>query len=372
VRVKLTKTRIARAGPGYTWDSEAPGLALRVRESGRRYWIFQWKGAGRRVRRATLGSVERFDLKAARRWAKGLDYEIAQGRDPQAEKARRRAAPDVGELGREFLASRRPELKPPTAEQYERCFRLHLAPHFGRRPAESLTVEDLRRLRERTPPVAFNRAVAALSAAWNWATSAGWRLPENPCRRFRRNRERPRRRYLAHAELAALGEALREEETKRPDAVALVRFLALTGLRKGEAMGLEWEDVAGRRASLRDAKSGAREVPLGAAAVAVLEAQRGRGAVRPFPIGSGGLFKCWRAVCERAKIEGATVHDLRHSAASLGISRGLPLAVVGGLLGLRRRTTSDRYAHLLEDPLQQAAEDLSAEVAAAMGGKRKR
>ena len=64
----------------------------------------------------------------------------------------------------------------------------------------------------------------------------------------------------------------------------------------------------------------------------------------------------WQRVCEAAGLEGVRFHDLRHSYASLLVSSGLSLPVIGRLLGHTQPSTTARYAHLLDDPLREATE----------------
>jgi len=123
-------------------------------------------------------------------------------------------------------------------------------------------------------PITANRVLAILSSMMNYAEEVGWR-PErsNPCRRVRRNEENKRERYLTTAELERLGAALNAAEGKEhPSALAAIRLLLLTGCRKGEILTLRWEHVDLQRGLLLlpDSKTGAKAVPLGAPAVALL------------------------------------------------------------------------------------------------------
>jgi ATP phosphoribosyltransferase regulatory subunit HisZ len=59
------------------------------------------------------------------------------------------------------------------------------------------------------------------------------------------------------------------------------------------------------------------------------------------------------------------MHDLRHSYASILVSAGLSLPVIGALLGHAQPRTTARYAHLFDDPLREATERVGAIVEAA-------
>jgi site-specific recombinase XerD len=62
----------------------------------------------------------------------------------------------------------------------------------------------------------------------------------------------------------------------------------------------------------------------------------------------------WADIVKTAELKDARVHDLRHTYASHLVSSGVPLAVVGKLLGHTQSQTTERYAHLAESP-QRAA-----------------
>jgi integrase len=67
------------------------------------------------------------------------------------------------------------------------------------------------------------------------------------------------------------------------------------------------------------------------------------------------LKSAWPTILKAANITGLRVHDLRHSFASLLISSGASLPLVGAMLGHTQPDTTARYGHLLDDPLRKAA-----------------
>jgi site-specific recombinase XerD len=76
------------------------------------------------------------------------------------------------------------------------------------------------------------------------------------------------------------------------------------------------------------------------------------------------------SICELAEIEGVRVHDLRHTYAAQLASAGLSLPIIGALLGHTQAATTQRYAHLMDDPLREATERVGAIISGADGGER--
>ena len=81
------------------------------------------------------------------------------------------------------------------------------------------------------------------------------------------------------------------------------------------------------------------------------------------------LKKPWSAIRRHAGLEGLRIHDLRHSFASVGAGAGLGLPIVGKLLGHTQASTTQKYAHLDNDPLRRASNAIGATIAAAMEGQ---
>jgi integrase len=74
------------------------------------------------------------------------------------------------------------------------------------------------------------------------------------------------------------------------------------------------------------------------------------------------VHDAWQRICKTAGIEGLRVHDLRHSFASTLASGGASLPLIGALLGHTQPQTTARYAHLFDDPLRRATEQVGAIV----------
>lgn len=62
---------------------------------------------------------------------------------------------------------------------------------------------------------------------------------------------------------------------------------------------------------------------------------------------------------EVTKLDGVRLHDLRHSFASFAAADGASLYLIGKALGHRQATTTERYAHLTDDPIKAVAEQVA-------------
>jgi len=185
-----------------------------------------------------------------------------------------------------------------------------------------------------------------------------------------------RRRYLSAAEIRQLGQAL---DTPAPSptagkAATIIRLLILTGARRGEIEALKWPEVDFEFGMLRleSSKTGAKIIPLAGAAIDLLAAERewaNGNAKWVFPAVRSdghfdGLSKEWRRIRKAAGIGDVRIHDLRHTFASVGASGGIGLPLIGGILGHRQASTTQRYAHLADTPLRRAADEIGRQIAA--------
>ncbi|WP_130472886.1 tyrosine-type recombinase/integrase, partial [Candidatus Magnetaquicoccus inordinatus] len=232
----------------------------------------------------------------------------------------------------------------------------------------------------RETPYFANRALALLSVAFNWMELVGLRPDHsNPTLHIKKYKEEKRERILSDEELSRLGQAIAEAESNgaSPYAVAAIRLLILTGARVSEILTLEWSQVDFQYGVLRlaDSKTGAKSIALNPPALellATLPKIEGNPYVTPGK--SNGqhlvnLYKVWYGIREAAGMPTLRIHDLRHAYASIGASMGMSLPVIGKLLGHTQASTTQRYAHLSDDPLQKATSLIGAHIAAAMQGR---
>ncbi len=395
MQAKITKrlvdgTSAANGKTVFVFDTELAGFVLKVTPAGGRTYQLRYRMGGRaaKLKTFTIGKHGPLTPDQARRLAEGLLGDIARGNDPAAAKAKRvledRGAITIAALSAEFLEIYGShKLKPRTLIEYSRAFASHINPRVGTLKVRDTTHADVERLHHamRDMPPTANRTIAVLSKFFSWAIRGGHRPDRsNPCQGLQHYREQARQRYLSPAEIAAVGDAIRTCEASgdiSPWHAGLFRCLLLTGMRRDELRTIEWRCVDLDRAVfvLEDSKVGRRDIPITAPVQDVL-ARLPRIEGNPYVFcgfNSGrpliNIAKAWKRILAQAGIAHARPHDLRHTAASVGAASGSSLLLIGGVLGHRNSKTTDRYAHLADDPVRATAETISQRIAASLDGQ---
>lgn len=423
--LKITRKAVAAIEPPEKatiyYDADLKGFGLKVMPTGVRSWIVEYRpGVGGRTvakKRVKIGTPATHSPEQAREEAARTLARVTLGSDPAAARADERAALSVKEVAESYLdkhvASKR---KAATERQYRWVLNDHVVPAIGGMRASQVTRADVTRMQAAITRgrkdlanggrTTANRALAVLSAMFNWAAGEGL-VPDgfNPVPKVERYSENKMERYLSTDELAALGAALAEAETVglpydvdetkakskhgpkvenrltvfSPHVTSAIRLLILTGCRLREILDLTWADFDRERGLLflADSKTGRKTIVLSTAAIEVLCAipRVGRYVIASSSAGTEGekpradLKKPWDSIRARAGLEGVRLHDLRHSFASVGAGSGLGLPILGKLLGHSQSQTTARYAHLDADPVRRAADVIADRIAAAMGGK---
>lgn len=315
----------------------------------------QWRADGR-IRKQTLGRADTISLPQARDLARALLDGAETGSVLDT-------SPTVAVFSRRYLKDLAPSWKSATHRAHAHDVEHLIIPYLGSKRLNQVTRADLVSWKDGLPGSAANgnRALAVLSGTMRHAELLGLQSPgSNPCKGLRRRKTSFTATYLSEAQWAQLGTALRRLEKTHPSEAGCLRFLALTGCRKGEALALRWDMIDGPRCALPDAKSGPRTIWLGRLAKRVL-ASFPRSNLYVFgegkdPMPDHRIDGAWRKLRQNAKLDGVRLHDLRHSFASVGVNAGLDLRVIGGLLGHPDLGTTEGYAHLEDRSIKAASQ----------------
>ena len=395
-------------------DADLAGFHVRVTPDGSKTFAVLYRaGRGRTAprRRVTIGRYGPLTVDAARTIARQTLANVAHGGDPAVDRARTKEAPTVAALGESYLADVVLRRKRTTSVEYARLWQRHIVPALGSRQVSSVNSADVRKLHRSLAktPYLGNRVIAVLGAFFAFAAKEGARAEhDNPARGIEFYPEHGRERFLSAAGFRRLGEALTRAEreglppapTHRrkpknrktvkhrskdwdkprpadPFAVAAIRLLTLTGCREGEILSLRWDAVDFEHGYLRleQTKTGRSNRPLGSAAAAVLQSlPRVKGNPYVLPSSRSGehvkeIKRLWHAVRHAAGLDDLRLHDLRHSFASVPASGHESILVIRALLGHARIATTERYAHLGDDPVRRAADRTSTEIAGWLSGR---
>lgn len=388
--VRLTERVVKAAGIGsrkyVVFDADCAGFGLCVFLSGRKTFVLIYRSAGRQ-RRFTIGTWPAWTVTAAREEAQRLKREIDRGNDPLETRQSTREAPLIPDLVARFIDEHLPKLEATNARDQKSMLQKLVLPDWKNRLVAEITPTDVDRLltriaegrarpAKRDPktkrrqrlapakptPVRANRVGEVLRKMF--ALAIQWRMrSDNPATGFRKRPETARERFLSFEEIGRLADALARDEDQR--AAGIIRLCMLTGARLGEVRTATFDqfnlDLAiWTKQAAYTKQRRTHRIPISHEAVALIRLRRE--AVPPgcpflFPGDIAGqpvinLKRFWPRVRATAEIPDVRIHDLRHTFASLLVSGGASLEMIGKLLGHTQIGTTQRYAHLIESPLR--------------------
>jgi integrase len=410
MRIKLTKRTVEAlaapaAGTSYYMDAQLPGFCCRVAPTGRRtFTVIGTTAAGKQIKLA-VGIYPRVTVEQARTLAQEALGKLAAGKDISEERRAARAAerarlaaPNMRELCAEYMSAHAALHKRPSSQANDQdMISRIILPAWGSWKAADVRRSDVEALHRkmRDTPYQANRVLGLLSKMFNLGIAWG-AVSSNPARGVARFQEYRRERYLTPDEISRLAKVL-ATHPERASANA-VRLLLLTGARRGEILGMRWDELdldsgVWIKPASRTKQRALHRVPLSPAAIEILReiktaaeakisAAKKRGRIVPqsqfvFPSGDEPdagpireIKKFWSSVCRKSGIK-ARLHDLRHTNASILASAGMSLPLIGALLGHSNAATTQRYAHLQNQPLRAATGMVADKIAeyAAMPAK---
>ena len=294
------------------------------------------------------------------------------------------------------------KVRPSSHQTYQGYIHNHIQPNMGDIPLEKLTSLDIQKFYKklltqgRVDRVEAKGQPKGLSAKTvrniHQILSSALKLAQeqrliltNPAEGCALPRvEHQEMKTLTTVQLASFFQEARES------GVFELYYLELaTGLRRGELLGLKWEDIDLERGYLRvrrqvsringevveaplKTKNAYRTLPLAEDTVSVLREQRKKVGNSPwvFPSPSGGpispdsVLHMLHRVLKRAGLPKVRFHDLRHTFATLALQNGVDVKTVSGMLGhFSAGFTLDTYAHITSAAQRQAAQTMGSVLA---------
>lgn len=401
-RVRITKRIVdglsADGTDRFLWDSDVIGFGLRISPAGKLVYVLQYRIEGRQRRFKIGPHGSPWTPESARTEAQSLLGKIVDGIDPQQEKIAERKELTLEDLSEIYLNETLFTAKDSSVRQARNNIENHILPLLGKKRVSKIERSDVeqmlrdiaggktartvkkghRRLsRVRGGKGAANQCVTTISAMLGVAVERKLRA-DNPAIGVRKFPGRKMERFLSPAELARLGEALAAAASLGVEsqfAIAALRLLILTGCRKNEILKLKHNHIDRYHRCLRlpDSKTGAKVVHLGAPAmriIAMVPTVEGNSYLLPGKKDGThvtDLQAVWVRIRKTAGLDDVRIHDLRHSFASIGAATGDSMLIIGALLGHRSAKTTERYTHLSDHPLKNAAERISEEIARCLG-----
>src|ERR1035437_7364604 len=398
----IKKMDAPERGNRIEWDSEIPGLGVRITASGVTSFILDYRICGRQ-RRYTIGRHPELTIAAARIEAGELRARIRDGHDPMEERNQSRSDPTMKDLADRYLKEYAEVNKRPTSIRNDRqMINRLILPRIGKLRLKAIGKRDIELLHAslKETPYHANRVLSLLSKMFNIAIGWDW-MTKNFAHKMPRFQEDKRKRYLTVEELQRFREALDAYEDQ--NAPYALRLLMLTGSRAGEVLKAEWEHFDLQRGvwtkpSAHTKQKTEEHIPLSKPALDLVRKMKPESATGPLFPGKEPkdgtergarttLRNPWVQACKAAglvkemPVKGkrrmkvryqptVRIHDLRHSYASHLVSKGVGLQIVGKLLGHTQAETTMRYSHIQDAALRAATNQFGEIYEAAEAAKK--
>ena len=325
--------------PYLVFDDQVSGLAIKIYQTGRRAFVFDWRESGKQ-RRVTIGQFPAWTVGKARTHASRLRLRADTGETVAPGRGSR-----VADLIAEWKSVVELTRRPGTVKNYFGLIDSLITPHFGKLEPRAITrnaIEHWHGTIARKTPIRANRALAVLSAFLTWL-ERDRKIARNEAKGISHRPENERHTFLGAEEIAAAHTALAGDNHR--NAAMALRLALLSGARIGEVLSLEPSQIDAERKlwvkpALKTKQKKLHLLPLQAEALAIAQ--------ELLRIGLPTHDECRRAWDRTKAIIGrpdVRIHDLRHSRASALARGGASLLQIGKVMGHSSARTSARYSH---------------------------
>jgi len=204
-------------------------------------------------------------------------------------------------------------------------------------------------------------------------------IDKNPVHGIRKPADRVKDRRLTEDEYRLLGKILKERngDEQFRTTTQIIRFIALTGCRRGEAIHLTWGEVDQYNSCIRliDSKEGKSMRAVGLPVLDLLDLVSSdrngefvfEGTVDGKPL--VGFPKLWKKLLKGTALADITPHVLRHSFSSIANDLGFTEATIRALIGHSGESVTGRYIHTVDTLLVMAADTVAGFISGLLDGK---
>lgn len=395
-----------------TRDGKVPGLSFRILPSGTEEWRLAYRIGGK-LHKYKLAAAS---IKAARAEAESIRAQVRDGIDPQQVRQARHEQVTMRDLfGKDddepgwYLgtyvetASRKGgqksgKRKAATSIRSDTSYiRNHLRPRRAlmRKQVSAVTKGDLDKLAATMTDGAWRKVRGILRVCFAFVRddlgqlspglTVADRTDATTSRKIERYLDAKERRAVEAVLELALTTKPKRKGYAAPSHVRAIRLASLTGMRRSEILALRWEhlDLRKKCIVLPTSKTTEhdRRIPLTPQAIAYLRRERDeQGVIAGYvcpghhgdhsrPLDPDNVGRTWRRLRELASdgddgvdVTDVRFHDLRHAFASDAVSAGIPLEIIGAILGHEDPRTTRRYSHMHDDAMDAALATIGARI----------
>ena len=274
-----------------------------------------------------------------------------------------------------------PKLKPTTLQTYRNMIDKHILPEFGNEPMADITTNDVQRFfngREHLTKSSVRQMRILLHQVFTAAVEDKL-INRDPTdsKRITLSQRRTRREPLSLDDFYAV---LNKLDLLAPKDRCIVALLAYTGMRRGEMLGLRWEDVDfeggflfvkqsvtynGNQPNISTPKStaGYRKIPIPDELKKILASMPKNGYViggESKPITESTFDRAWQRIDKSIDLHGATPHVFRHTYLTALKDSGADVKTIQAIGGHADiRTTMNLYVHNRDENILEAGKLLN-------------